>query len=535
MCRTRSVTASVSAAVRSAPSRAATSAAASAGASTSSGSGRAPATTSPVSCDRLVTRTMQPPLPGSSGRTWSASRALSSSSSIRLPASQVRSSALRGVEVGRDLLGGHPEGVEEPLEGGTGGHRRPGRVEPAQVDVELAVGEEGRRLPGKPDREGGLADAGGPGDQRDRGRRGDGAGSRSRRSRGTGDGGGRRRLRGRQQHPQPAEFGRPADEAVGLGWQLGGAADGDARLGPGRRLQPFAVDQEARPVRGPGDRGRHRDATRRRKLGRPDLLGPVRAGHRRGPRLQGRVHRQQPLVDAGQLAARVDAEVFGQPLAGVVEDPERFGLAAATVERDHEEAAGALTQWIARHQGGQLGHGGRVLPLGEQQVGPFLEGGRAQLGQPPPFGFGKRPRDPGKGLAAPQLQRLVGHPGGAAQVPGRPQPPRLAQPLLELARVEAAVAQPEQVAAVGRDQHPGRGPAGTRPSTGLAGPVRGHGAARPRRCRRLPRRWPGRGLPRPHPPAVRGTPPGSPCSPASRARQVAWAAQPSLHGHRARP
>ena len=59
--------------------------------SRSSVSGTAPSpATRPVSWLRLVTRTRQPGEPGSSGRTWSASRALSSTTSMRLPASRLR-------------------------------------------------------------------------------------------------------------------------------------------------------------------------------------------------------------------------------------------------------------------------------------------------------------------------------------------------------------------------------------------------------------------------------------------------------------
>ena len=59
-------------------------------------SGVAPsAATSPVSSDRLVTTTSDPGEPGSSGRTWSLSRALSSTISTRLPSSMLRNSPAR--------------------------------------------------------------------------------------------------------------------------------------------------------------------------------------------------------------------------------------------------------------------------------------------------------------------------------------------------------------------------------------------------------------------------------------------------------
>jgi hypothetical protein len=92
-----------SAATRPAPSRRASRSSASPGSSTPSGTGRPPSVAiSPVSWWRLVTMTRPVPPPGSSGRTWSASRALSSRISIRRPASRLRNSAVRlAVPAGR--------------------------------------------------------------------------------------------------------------------------------------------------------------------------------------------------------------------------------------------------------------------------------------------------------------------------------------------------------------------------------------------------------------------------------------------------
>ena len=85
------MTAPGSAATRSGPSRAASSRTPSSAPSGPSRSGRAPsAAASPASDDRLVTTTRHPALPGSSGRTCAASRALSSTISTRRPASTLR-------------------------------------------------------------------------------------------------------------------------------------------------------------------------------------------------------------------------------------------------------------------------------------------------------------------------------------------------------------------------------------------------------------------------------------------------------------
>jgi hypothetical protein len=182
-------------------------------------------------------------------------------------------------------------------------------------------------------------------------------------------------------------------------------------------------------------------------------------------------------VNAGQLGAGVDAEVLGELLARVVKDAQRLGLPAAAVQRDHEKSPGALAQRVLGHQRGQLGHRRRWLPLRQQQVGPFLRRGGAQLGQPQPLRLGERPRHPGERLAAPQRERLVGDPRRAAQVPGGTQLARPAKALLELVGVEAVRAEPQQVAAAGGDQHPRRLP--PRAVRVPAGPVRLEDAAQP--------------------------------------------------------
>ena len=100
-------------------------------------------TMSPVSWLRLVTRTKQPALPGSSGRTWSASAALSSR----------RASGGRRARCGtaRPVLGrpGCAPARRPARRGSYAAPRRSGqasrRVESAQVDVELPVGEASAR------------------------------------------------------------------------------------------------------------------------------------------------------------------------------------------------------------------------------------------------------------------------------------------------------------------------------------------------------------------------------------------------------
>ena len=141
---------------------------ASASVSTSRDSGWAPsAATSPASSLRLVTRTSAVGVAGSSGRTWSASRALSSRIRARLSASRLRYRAWRPSR----LAGISPDGTcsasRNPRRASAGATGVAGRVEPAQVHVQLAVGEPGGLLPGPVHGQRGLADPGGAADRRD--------------------------------------------------------------------------------------------------------------------------------------------------------------------------------------------------------------------------------------------------------------------------------------------------------------------------------------------------------------------------------
>ena len=129
-------------------------------------------------------------------------------------------------------------------------------------------------------------------------------------------------------------------------------------------------------------------------------------------------------------------------------------------------------------QRGQLGHRRGRLPPGEQQLGPLLDRGGAQLGQPPLLGLGERAGHPGVGQAPPQRQRLVHRPQRAVKVAVRAQPAGRGQAALEVLRVEAAGAEPQQVAAAAGDERPGRRPA--RPVRVAARPVRLDNAAQPR-------------------------------------------------------
>ncbi|WP_154697058.1 hypothetical protein [Lentzea guizhouensis] len=113
----------------------------------------------------MITVTQSRPA-GSNGRTCSASRVVQHHQDL-----PVRDEAAVQVHLGRDIradaLWRHPEPVEEPADRLGDRDRRLGRVEPAQVDVELAVREVIGDLSRPPQAQGGLADTGHSDDHHD--------------------------------------------------------------------------------------------------------------------------------------------------------------------------------------------------------------------------------------------------------------------------------------------------------------------------------------------------------------------------------
>ncbi len=182
-------------------------------------------------------------------------------------------------------------------------------------------------------------------------------------------------------------------------------------------------------------------------------------------------------MQPGQLGAGADAELIGEPLPGVVEDPQRLRLAPGPVQGDHQQPARPLPQRVLGRQRGQLGHGCHVLALVEHEVRPLLGRGGAQLGEPVPLCLGKWPGHPGERLAAPQGERLLDRAHRAARVARRAQPARPVEALLEVIGVKATGGEAQQVAAArGNKDKSGAAP---RPSGTSVGPVRLENAAQP--------------------------------------------------------
>ena len=140
---------------------------ASSGGSTSRSSRAAPSlATRPASASRLVTTTGRPGCRAAAAGPARPIAALSSTISIRRPASRLRYSAARSSALGRDLLAGHAERAQEPGQRVAGGHRLAGVVA-AQVHIQLAVGEPAGDLVRPVHGQRGLADPGRAADRRD--------------------------------------------------------------------------------------------------------------------------------------------------------------------------------------------------------------------------------------------------------------------------------------------------------------------------------------------------------------------------------
>jgi hypothetical protein len=159
-------------------------------------------------------------------------------------------------------------------------------------------------------------------------------------------------------------------------------------------------------------------------------------------------------VDAGQVAAGIDAQFLGEHPATLGEHAQRLGVPPAAVQRDHQQPAHPLAQRVVRHHRGQVGHHLLVPAERQQHVGALLGRRGTQFAEPDPLGLRKRAGHPGERDAAPQRERGVERDHGARRVSGLAQLAGAAQVLLEGDRVRLARHQVEHVAGPGLDQHP---------------------------------------------------------------------------------
>ena len=256
---------------RSAPAAAPT---ASAGGSRSRSSRRAPSlATSPASASRLVTTATQAGVPGSSGRTCSASLALSSTTSIRRPASRLRYR-------GGALVASRPGCPARPRPARAG--TRPARRPPAPA---------------------------GRGHSR--------AGSHTAARRGTGP------RPGGPSAPPARSCPPPAVPPI--------AEISTRPRAPARR--PGQQPGQRRPARPPGPRTA---APGPAAPAAPARAGPAPARAAAPARLSAGSAGQDPLVQLSQPGSRLGAQLRDQDLAGAPVGGQRLGLAAVAVQGQHQ-------------------------------------------------------------------------------------------------------------------------------------------------------------------------------------------------------
>ena len=166
-------------------------------------------------------------------------------------------------------------------------------------------------------------------------------------------------------------------------------------------------------------------------------------------------------MDAAELGTRIDAQlVVRAPGARLVEGLQRLGLAAAAVQRDHQQAAHPLAQRVLRDQRGELGYGLLVAAQVEQHLGALFGGGRPQLGEADPLGRGERPRHPGERRSVPFAERGLQRRDRPVQVARDAQTAAVLQAPLENDGVDLPGVQAQHVTGAGRGQDLAGPPAG---------------------------------------------------------------------------
>ena len=154
-------------------------------------------------------------------------------------------------------------------------------------------------------------------------------------------------------------------------------------------------------------------------------------------------------MDTAELRTRIDTKLIREHLAGIVEGLQRLGLAAAAVQRDHQQPAHPLAQRVFRDQRGQRGHGLLVAAQVQQHVRALFRGRRPQLGEADPLGGGVGTRNPGEGGAVPFAERAVQCRDRPGQVPGCAHPAAAQQAALEDDGVDLLGVQAQHVTAAG--------------------------------------------------------------------------------------
>ena len=209
-----------------------------------------------------------------------------------------------------------------------------------------------------------------------------------------------------------------------------------------------------------------------------------------GTQVEGRLVAQDRPLEAGQVDARIDAELVAEQHPGPFEGPERLGLPTGPVQADHQLLPSPLPQWLVVDQVLERGDGrGPQLELG---IGSGFQGELAQLLEPaaaraPPAATRRaRRRDALATWPAPPSSRRTRSLAGQRHGPGRDAGDgaarrlsastvtcRLRQPVAPGRRLDrggpdrpcGAASRRSSAHRRGRSRHPARAPRPGRPGT----------------------------------------------------------------------
>ena len=170
-----------------------------------------------------------------------------------------------------------------------------------------------------------------------------------------------------------------------------------------------------------------------------------------GRRVEGRILGEHPRLELLQARARIEAELFDQRRTSLAERPQRIGLAAGAVQRQHQQLPQPLPQRVALAQRLQLPR--HIAMAAQRQIGldPGLDRGQRQLVQPRPL----TERELGVGeldqrLVATQRERGVQRPRRRRRIAGHELAASLGDETLEADDVEIVGRDRERVAGIGR-------------------------------------------------------------------------------------
>ena len=109
--------------------------------------------------------------------------------------------------------------------------------------------------------------------------------------------------------------------------------------------------------------------------------------------VEGRILVEDAVLQLGEAGRRVDPQLVAERGSQLLEGRERLGVPSLPVQRQHQLAAEALAQRVARHEGLQLPRDVAMAAERELRVDPVLDGEQPQLVEVRGRGRGERLRE----------------------------------------------------------------------------------------------------------------------------------------------